>query len=364
MRIALVINSLGIGGAERVLTTLASHWAKESHQVSIFTFESPDSTCIFNIDERVTVTRLNSALSLTSPIRALLGMPSLLIKLRQAIVAFKPERVITFMDQTNILTIMALAGTKFNIHVSERVDPQSSSLMTLNVPGFIKNWINSLREWFYGYAERIVVQTEGAKERFSPKLRSKVVSIPNPVAIPSEIIQSYESKVIIGLGRLVHQKRFDILISAFQSIHARFPDWRVIIFGNGSGRELLQQQIDAAELGDKILLPGAVKDPIEAFKYGSIFVLASQAEGFPGALGEAMAYGMAVVSTNCNFGPSEIITDGMDGLIVPVNDSQKLAEALANLMESPGLRESYGKSAQKIVSRFEIEKISKLWLAT
>lgn len=362
MRLVLIISSLGIGGAERVLVTLAGAWVRQGHAVRIITFQAKPAELPFPIDDAVQVEFLNCAVSFRRPLAAFVKLPLLLSKLRKAMLASHAERAISFMDQTNLITIIALAGTGIHLTVAERCDPLRSSLMDLPLPRLVLRAVHRIREKLYSRATRVVIQTDRARERFASPLRERAVVIPNPVSTPKTVLSDYTKPVVVALGRLVRQKRFDVLISAFATLKDEFPDWQLIVFGNGPQRQALQKQIDDANVGDRILLPGAVKDPSEAFNHGSIFVLSSESEGFPGALCEAMAHGLPAISTDCEFGPAEIVTDEMDGILVPINDPQLLAHALTRLIKSPELRLALGANAKRISARLDLDTIAKLWI--
>jgi glycosyltransferase involved in cell wall biosynthesis len=163
------------------------------------------------------------------------------------------------------------------------------------------------------------------------------------------------------MGRFVPQKGFDLLISAFGLIAARFPDWKLVIVGDGDLRAALSSQVESAGLQRQVVLPGPVPNPEPVLAAGEVFVLPSRFEGFPTVLGEAMACGAPVVAFNCNSGPGKFIRHGIDGLLVPPGDIRALAEALAEVMASSELRERLGQQGRSVLERFSPDVVMPMW---
>ena len=134
-----------------------------------------------------------------------------------------------------------------------------------------------------------------------------------------------------------------------------------MIWGEGPERENLEKLVGRLKLKDRVFLPGRTKKMSQEMAQGSIFVLSSKFEGMPNALAEAMALGLAVISTDCPTGPRELITEGEDGLLVPVGDVASLSAAMAHLMEDEKLRRRFGKAAIQKMKQYDIKAVSKLW---
>ncbi|USI72466.1 glycosyltransferase [Sphingomonas morindae] len=141
--------------------------------------------------------------------------------------------------------------------------------------------------------------------------------------------------VILAMGRMVPQKDFATLVDAFARFAPGAPDTKLIILGEGPLRPALEAQIAAAGLADRIALPGFVDNPLPWLRAARLFVLSSRFEGFGNVLAEALACGTPVASTNCPFGPDEILEDGRFGPLVPVGDAGALAEAMARTLAAP-----------------------------
>jgi glycosyltransferase involved in cell wall biosynthesis len=210
-------------------------------------------------------------------------------------------------------------------------------------------------------AQTIVVQTQAAESYFPKGLRHKIFIIPNPVITRSKVVHDSKAKTITGVGRLVSQKGFDVLINAFAALAQKYPQWNLIIWGEGPERVQLENLIEQSSLRDRAFLPGLTKpDQVWEDETG-IFALSSRFEGFPNVLGEAMAAGLPVVASDCPSGVRELVKDGESGLIVNVDDISAMTDALERLIQDSMLRERLGHNARKSVTKYKPEQIALLW---
>lgn len=195
----------------------------------------------------------------------------------------------------------------------------------------------------------------------SPKAR--IVQIPNPVPFFPRQISSLRSKTILALGRLEQQKRFDLLIDAFAIFSKIHLDWKLRIRGSGSEEEKLKLKVDTLGLTDKIQILDPTSNVEAEYLDASIYAMSSKFEGFPMTLLEAMAYGIPCVSFDCPNGPSEIINDGEDGFIVPLDDIKMLASRMRLIADDEALKYCLGKKARENIQRFDLNSITMLWTA-
>jgi glycosyltransferase involved in cell wall biosynthesis len=220
------------------------------------------------------------------------------------------------------------------------------------------------RRLAYPKARAIVVQTDSiaswAKARFSVPVQI----IPNPVRLDSSEARREQGDVqwLVSLGRLTHQKGFDLLIKSFAALAAKHPSWRLAIYGEGPDRAQLERLRTISGCEERIVLLGLVKDSAEALGRASLFVLPSRFEGYPNALLEALACGLPVIATSCPGGTVEILANGAHGMLVPPDDVAAMTTALDAMMSTPDLRDAYAWKARRAVARLDITVISKLWL--
>ncbi|WP_414170569.1 glycosyltransferase family 4 protein [Streptoverticillium reticulum] len=183
-----------------------------------------------------------------------------------------------------------------------------------------------------------------------------VTAIPNGVPPLPGRLCDHDSNTVIAAGRLDEDKRYDRLIRAFAAVAGEFPDWRLRIYGRGAERATLDTLIGELGLHDQILLMGASGHMDMEWPKGAIAVSASASECLPMNIIEAMSGGLPVISTDCDYGPREIITHGSDGLLIPVDDTEALSSALRALMKDPVRRALMGATARLSAARYVPQK--------
>jgi GalNAc-alpha-(1->4)-GalNAc-alpha-(1->3)-diNAcBac-PP-undecaprenol alpha-1,4-N-acetyl-D-galactosaminyltransferase len=351
-RLTLVIGSLGSGGAERVLTILANVWAARGDAVTLVTLDR--ETPFYPLDERVAYRPLGVAGLSSGVTAAIVNNVRRIRALREAVRESGPDVVVSFIETTNVLTLLATRGLNIPVIVSERSDPAHFPTGRA---------IGVLRRWLYPRADVVIVQTVGAGRFFSPRVQRRLRVIPNPVLPDPEgtIPASAVEKRIVALGRLSKVKGFDLLIEAFAQLAATWPEWSLEIWGEGAERTALESLVKTRGLQNRIRLPGQTPTPQLVLRGAGLFVLPSRVEGFPNALCEAMAAGVAVLAADCASGPRDIVRDGVDGLLVLAGGSSALAEGMSRLLGDETLRSRLARRAPEIVKRFALENVIELW---
>ena len=331
LRLTLVIAHLGIGGAQKVLVTLANAWAARGWPVTLIGV-GRSGTSYFPLHPVVMQESLDLEAPSADVLSALRNNSRRLARLRRAVRASRPDIVLSFLSATNVLTILATRGLGVPVLVSERSDPQRQSLPAA--------W-RLLRRLTYPFARNVVVQGNEVIAGLPWPSRGRAVVAPNPILLPAGL-RVRDQPVIVGVGRLVPLKRFDLLIRAFAANASACPGWRLVVWGDGPERPRLEALATESGVGDRVQLPGQSPAPGAWLEQAGIFALTSSYEGYPNALAEAMAAGLAVVSTACPIGPRTMVRHGVDGLLVANGDLQELSHALGQLMRDPSLRSRLG----------------------
>lgn len=349
--IAIIITGLGSGGAEIVVSQVASHWLAKGHRVSIITFDTPSDPIYHPMPETASIHRLG-LLPAERRFGAYWSVARRLLRLRQTIGCEKPDIIVSFLTKNNLLALIATLGRGIPVVCSERNNPERQHAHPF--------W-NSALQFGYRRAALIVCQTDAVKRCFLPPVRRKIRVIANPIRNPGQPGERGYPHRLVAVGRLTYQKGFDTLLAAFGLLHRKFADWQLEIWGEGADRPQLEELIVSHGLQGKALLRGVSPRPGSWVEGADIFVLSSRYEGFGNVLGEAMAAGLAVVSTRCDFGPPEIVDHERDGLLVDSEDPFALAQGLARLMSDPPLRERLGRTAAISAGRFAPAKIMSQW---
>lgn len=231
------------------------------------------------------------------------------------------------------------------------------------LPGFVnrfitRRWMGSLLKQLRRLDRFVVLSEEDYKNW--PELDKKIV-IPNSLSYFPDFHSTCENHQAIAVGRYTSQKGFDLLLQAWKTVAACHPDWHLDIYGSGS-REPYQRQAEELGIASVVSCHAAVADIYAKYRESSIFVLSSRYEGFGLVLAEAMSVGVPAVSFACPCGPSDIIRDGEDGILVEAGNVDKLAEGILRLIEHPDVRESYGRKAKANVRRFSRDAIMEQWI--
>lgn len=351
-RVTLVIATLGWGGAQKIITAMANHWAGQGWHVTLISMDEENEPPFFPIDEAVELVALGVKGHTASPIQALRENWRRLTTLRQALQDSKPDAVISFLSATNVRVLLATAGLNLPVIVSERGDPNRRSI------SWAWRW---LRAAIYPFAKASVAQTDYARDYFHGLIRRHCLVIPNPVLMPKKPAPR-TSKTVVGVGHLVQVKGFDVLVRAFGRIAQNHPDWRLRIWGHGAERERLLALATELGIEDRLELPGLTDQPGAWTSEASVFVLASRHEGFPNALLEAMASGLPVIATDCPVGgPRAMIIPGQNGLLVPNEDETAMADALDQLLTDETLAARLASAARERAEDFAMDKVMARW---
>jgi len=348
MNIAIAIMDITVtGGAERVVFNLSSYLSQK-HNVTIISLLSKKSTN-FKSDFKIIHCQLakpNSAFSR-------------LINRR-----YPPKRLVELLNSYDLIISNNIFRNFINpYHIkTKKIDLHHLNYEESNGKiGFQKKLGLLSRNSNFKSLDRLVVLTKQDEEKFKQAGLKNVFTIPNGLSFLPEELADLNQKQVIAIGRLHFDKGHDNLIKAWSIVNSTFPDWQLIIYGDGPQRTYLESLIKSAELTDVISLPGTVNNIMDKILESGVFVLSSHYEGFGMTLLESMACGLPVVSFDCPTGPREILQSGKYGFLAKEQDVVDLADKLIALMGSKELREEFGKKARARALDYSWEKIGPLW---
>jgi len=325
-RIALYLNSLEMGGAESVVVELGNRFIELGFEVD-FVLGQAKGALLDRVSKRARIVELVAR-------NTYAGFPALVRYIRKE----GPGAFLAVTELTGLMAILSkiLLGSRHYVVVS------LMTTVSRHKRSPIKKKIERiLLTWLYPKADEIVADSRGVARDFSEYIGihpDRIKVIYNPVITPQLLseakmnidhpfFQPGQPPVVLGVGRLSEAKGFPSLIQAFALVRRHTPA-RLLIVGEGEQRPALERLIHSLGLTEEINLPGFVSSPFPYMSRASVFVLSSLWEGLPAVLIEALACGAPVVSTDCKSGPSEILDHGKYGHLVPVNDTEALAEAI------------------------------------
>lgn len=352
--IAFYIGSLHKGGAERVFVNLAEFFRREGYRVTMVTqYRYPDEEEyalpkeIKRVLSDLTCEELNNS--------RILNFIHRVRKLHRIWKCEKPDLVLSCIGKNNFMTVVTTMFTKTRPVVSvvgEAKEEYPNRLM------------KALADLLFPHAAGIVLQTERSKFFFNRKIQKRAVILPNSLN-PDFIKPRYEGerdKRIVAVGRLDANKNHEMMIRAFAALRNKYPEYTLTIYGEGELRAYLEKLTDELQISDRVFLPGVIPDVAAQIERAALFLITSYSEGVSNALIEALATGLPVISTDVPSGGTvELMTDGVNGLIIPVGDQHALKGAMDKLLGDPGYADRLGREAAKIQERLAPERVNRLW---
>lgn len=354
-RLLLYIPSLRGGGAERVAVDLARRWAYDGHEIILVT-QSDASTDAYQIDSRIHRVCLN-----TFEKTGFGGHLTQVFRLRREIKRYRPDVVVGFLTSASIFAILAGMMLPCQVIATEHAYPPFQKLS--------KSW-QRLRRRFYPKAAQVVTLTQATANYLQKEIpKAKFTAIPNAVHWP---LEEHEPKIqmpklegkkwLLAVGRLQPVKGFDLLIESFAKFADAYPEWDLLILGDGPERDNLANQIERAGLHQRVFLVGRVGNMQWWYGKGDMFVLSSRSEGLSNSLQEAMSCGLPCVAFDCDVGPRELIRQGIDGYLVKPSESvDALTQGIVRLINDPERINSYSKRAVDMRDRYSMRRISGIW---
>lgn len=350
--IALYIGSVSKGGAERVIINLADYFYHEGYRVLLLTARVDEEE--YPIPEGVT--RL-----ITEPGESELAggrisnFAARFRKLRGIWKRERPDVILSFIGKNNMMAILTTFGLKIPVVISVRGEPTEE---------YYSRWMRLMAKSLFVLADGVVLQTRRCYSFFPKAVRKKAVTLQNPVrsVFFQDRFEGEREKSIVAVGRVDENKNHELLLRAFCRIAGDFPEYRLIIYGEGRRWEEMKQLSGHLGLGEKVLWPGNVDNVAELIYKSRVFVLSSNTEGMPNTLIEAMLLGLTVISTDCPCGgPAELISHGVNGLLTPVGDVDKMEAALRAVLEDLQWADKMGREAAKLQELYKSETVYKSW---
>lgn len=352
MNVAVFCGSLSRGGTERVVVNLIDYLLEKGDNVTLVTQEKHENEYPLNPAAK----RFLLALTQEEETGSRIGnLKARYKKLTNIWKEQKVEVILSFIGKCNFMAIET--GKKLNIPVAVCV----RALPELEYDTFI---MRARAKMLFPKANRCVFQTKDQMKFFSKKVQEKSVILKNPM---NEVFfeppyDGIREKTIVTVGRIDQNKNHRLIIDAFNSIQSTIPEWKVVIYGDGELRNELIEYVKDLGLEDRISLPGNVENVAEKIKKTGVFVLSSDTEGSPNALIEAMLLGIPVISTDCpSGGPSELIRDGVNGLLIPVGDVAVLQDNLQKLINNLQLQKQLSQNSLKTRDIYSREKVLGEW---
>lgn len=351
MKIDFAITSLRSGGGERVLVTIANNLVNRGHDVTIITFEEPIE---YKLDPKIKAVKLYDGFFKNQTFRYMHELYKYYRNKHN-----RPDTLISFMTQTSLSAIIVAKLWRIKVIASEHTNHLRTS-----TKGSI---VNFTRKYVYRLADYITILTRYDLE-FYKKHKSNVVVMSNPCSFKKNDTKAIEKKkIILAVGGLhkYHIKGFDNLLPIVKPILDKHKDWKVMIVGETKidGYEFLKNLTKDLEIEDQVIFAGLRNDMQDIMAGSEIFVLSSRNEGQPMVLIEAMFQGMACVSYDCISGPSDIITNNVNGILVKDQDQEDMRFHINKLIEDEKLRFKLSSNTSKIISKFDEDFICDKWEA-
>jgi len=350
MKICIVISTISSGGAERNACLLANHFSKKNN-VEIFTYQKTKKS-FYNLSRRISVKNLNLLVKNENFIFRFINFFKRLFIIYRNLKKEKPEVLISFLETTNITVLIAsmfINEIKLKI-VSDRNNPKYSEK---------KKILYLLKSIFYRFSNFLVLQTKKIKENYKFIESSKIKIIPNTLSKnifikkKNDVIKDLK---IISVGRLEYQKGYKILLQALCILVKKKIKFKCDIFGQGSERKYIQNYININKLNKYVKLKGVTRDILKMYKNYNLYILSSFFEGCPNSLLEAQSSGLTCISSNCDYGPSEIIINNENGLLFKNGDATDLSKKILFLIKNKKKFKIFSNNSKK---KFEIEQYNR-----
>jgi N-acetylgalactosamine-N,N'-diacetylbacillosaminyl-diphospho-undecaprenol 4-alpha-N-acetylgalactosaminyltransferase len=361
--LSILVNDLDTGGAERVVSILL-FMLRDRYDITLYMIHD---IIFYDIPKDIKIVLVGNANLNDSGVLKLLKLPILGWQYRK--VNNRSPISISFLSRSNYINIFAkLFGMQGRVIVSERAMPslQYSSGMQGRINRF-------LIKMLFNRADLVLANSKGNAidlERNFAVNRTEVIhnlfDIEKIITLSKEEATLGDGFVFVTIGRLDEGKNHQLLITAMRSIDAK-----LYIIGDGILKGRLKEQIEELGLRDRVYLLGKQKNPYRYLSKADCFVFASNREGFPNVLVEALACRLPIISTDCQSGPREILAPSTDvtlqikedielaeyGILTPTNSIESMVKAMKQIQKSRELQENYRNKSATRAMEFDKDKI-------
>lgn len=359
LRILAVVPSLGGGGAEKHVERIAASVPRTLASIDVAVVRRGGSFERF-LPSDVSVMELRPRELRSGTLETLASVPAL----RRLMQSGRFDAVIAFLDRPSLAALLASATV--------RADERPALLLSVQAdptPIFAEDPLGGLfrlsMQKLFRRADGVLAISEGVASRvrsIAPELEPIVV--PN-ACVDDHLRASLEppparatEPLVVACGRLAPQKGFDVLLKAFAEVRSRVPGSRLRILGKGPLEDALRRQAHDLGIESSVEFVGFVDAPAREFAAASVFCLSSRFEGLGMVVVEAMAAGAPIVSTDCPYGPAEILDGGRFGWLVPVENASALAEALVDALTHPEKAATFARLGMERARDYEAEVIA------
>ena len=349
MRIDFAISSLRTGGGERVLATIANNLVNRGNTVRVITFSEPIE---YETHSKIELVKLHSGSFKNQTLRYIIKLYKYYKNKNN-----RPDVIISFMTQTSLSVILVAKLLGIKVIASEH----TSHIRTSTHKGVV----NFTRKYIYRLANYVTILTKFDKE-FYKKHGANAVVLPNPCSFKKiNTPKENKDKIILAVGALhkYHIKGFDNLLPIVQPILHKHKDWKLMIVGEtkNEGYPFLKNLAKDLKIENQVIFTGLRNDVKDIMANSEIFVLSSRNEGLPMVLLEAMSQDMCCIAFDCISGPSDIITNNVNGILIENQNYTEMTKVLTHLIETPELRLKLSSKANTITAKFNEDLICDKW---
>ena len=339
INLVFIVSSLRYkSGTERVVCQLANSFVNLDYKVTILNRDTTETLVAYPLDDKVVVKDFAG------------NYLSFYKQTNNYINTAKPDIIVV-----HNMGKLSLLSSFLSI-------PSNCQLVSLEHVAFLSRakWVQFLYKFRASKFNKIITLTQNDKMQFD-SFHKNVLVIPNFSPFPIASTINKHNQKIVTIGRLTDQKNYIHLLRAWEKIYTSIPNWKLHIYGEGEQFGMLQEYIDKNVL-QNVTLKGVTSDVKSVYEESSFFVMSSKYEGLPMVLIEAQSFGLPIVSYDCPNGPSDVIQNGQNGLLIKTQDIPGLAKAMLELASSPDLLTQFSKNSLLNARKYQVEQIINIWV--